>query len=166
MNFAVHRLNEHKRAQLVAHFLALSAKDRCLRFCTSLAPTVIASYVDRIDFASDEVLGVHDDRQVLVGAAHVAFEDDRAELALSVLSGHRRRGIAGALFRHALAHVRQRRMPKLYMHCLSGNAPIMHIAHKYGMDIVAGAGAADAYLELHSTISGEVETRETKLAVR
>jgi hypothetical protein len=37
------------------------------------------------------------------------------------------------------------------MHFLSGNAPIMRIAQRFGMDIVAGGGNADAHLELQPT---------------
>jgi len=59
MTFPNERMNERVRAALVAHFLALPMKDRCLRFGRSLAPEVIAAYVDRIDFGHDAVFGVH-----------------------------------------------------------------------------------------------------------
>lgn len=62
MTVAVQRLNEGVRAALVAHFLALPMKNRCLRFATSLAPRVIAAYVNGIDFGRDAVFGVHDDQ--------------------------------------------------------------------------------------------------------
>lgn len=145
---AVQRLNEEARATLLTHFLALPMKDRHLRFGTSLPPIAIAAYVDRIDFDRDVVLGVHDDRLMLVGAAHVAFEGDVAELGLSVLPAHRGRGVGGALFTRVLAHARRRNIPRLFMHFLSMNAPIMHIARKFGMAIVEHAGEADAHLTL------------------
>jgi GNAT superfamily N-acetyltransferase len=148
MTVAVQRLNEGVRAALVAHFLALPMKNRCLRFATSLAPRVIAAYVNGINFGRDAVFGVHDDQSALVGVAHVAFEDDLAELGLSVLPAHRARGVGGALLNRAVAHVRDRRIPRLLMHCLSGNAPIMRIEQRFGMDIGAGAGEADAHLKL------------------
>jgi hypothetical protein len=34
------------------------------------------------------------------------------------------------------------------MHCLTENAAMMHLARKQGMDIVAEAGEADAWLKL------------------
>jgi hypothetical protein len=46
------------------------------------------------------------------------------------------------------------------MHFLSGNTPITRIARKFGMEIVAGAVDADAYLNLQPTL---LETHETKL---
>jgi GNAT superfamily N-acetyltransferase len=148
MTAAVQRLNEGVRATLVEHFLALPMKNRCLRFATSLAPRVIATYVDGIDFGRDAVFGVHDDHSALVGVAHVAFEDDLAELGLSVLPAHRGRGVGGALFNRAVAHVRDRCIPRLFLHCLSGNAPIMRIEQRFGMAIVEGAGGTDAHLKL------------------
>jgi GNAT superfamily N-acetyltransferase len=148
MSFAVQRLNEGIRATLVAHFLALPMKDRCLRFGASLAPAVIAAYVDGIDFVRGAVFGVHDDRLALVGVAHVAIEDDLAELALSVLPMHRGRGVGGALFKRAMAHARDRCIPRLFMVFRSENAPIMRIAQRFGMRVVAGGGEARAHLKL------------------
>jgi len=148
MNFAVQRLNEEIRATVVAHFLALPLKDRCLRFGMALAPAVIAAYVKRIDFSRDAVFGVQGDRCGLVAVAHVALVHDLAEVALSVLPAQRRRGIAGALFRRAVVHARSRSIPRLFMHFLSDNAPIMRIAQRFRMDIVAGYGNASAHLDL------------------
>lgn len=148
MRFAIQRLNEGIRATLVAHFLALPIKDRCLRFGTALAPAVIASYVDGIDFVRGAVFGVHDDRLALVGVAHMAIEDDLAEVALSVLPMHRGRGVASALFKRAVAHARKRCIPRLFMLFRLENAPIMRIAQRFGMRIVAGGGEARAHLKL------------------
>jgi GNAT superfamily N-acetyltransferase len=143
--FAVHRLSESARATLARHFNALPAQDRSLRFGMALGPTVIAAYVDQMNLERDAVLGVHDERNALVGVAHVAIEDDHAELALSVLPGHRRRGIGSALFRRAIAHARIRRMLRLIMHCRTANVPIMLMAHKFGMVVVENGRDADAF---------------------
>jgi GNAT superfamily N-acetyltransferase len=159
---AVQRLSEGARPALAGHFLALSAEDRRLRFGSSLAPEAIGGYVDKVDFERDAVFGVHDDRLALVGVAHLAFGEDLAELGLSVLPAHRSRGTGSALFARAAAHARNRFVPKLFMHCLTENAAIMHIARKSGMDIVVDAGDADAHLELSpaspASITGEFVT--------
>ena len=148
MTVAIQRLNENVRPALLAHFLALTMKDRYLRFGTSLAPGAIAAYVDRIDFERDAVFGVRDDRLAVVGAAHLAFESDLAEVGLSVLPTHRRRGVGGALFSRALAHARNRRIPQLLMRFLSGNVPILRIARRFGMRIVARGSETEAHLAL------------------
>ena len=165
----IQRLDEGKRAALVAHFLALPMADRHLRFGTPFGATAIASYVDRINFAHDAVFGVHDDRPTLVAAAHVAIVDDLAEIGLSVLPAHRGHGVGSALFRRAVALARNRRVPRLFMHFLSENAPILRIARKFGMDIVARAGDTDAYLTLLpksiSQAFGAHATQETKMGL-
>lgn len=161
-NVAVQRLNANARAALATHLLALSPEDRRLRFGSSLAPEAIAAYVARIDFDRDAVFAVHDDRLALVGVAHVAFGEDNAELGLSVLATHRGRGVGSALFGRAAAHARNRFVARLFMHCLTENAAIMHIARKSGMEIVVDAGDADAHLELApaspASITGEFMT--------
>jgi len=156
MTIAIQRLNESVRATLTAHFLALPMRDRCLRFGTSLAEGAIAAYVDRINFARDAVFGIHDDDgRVLVGAAHVAFDSDLAEVGLSVLPAHRGLGLGRALFERAMAHARNRCIPRLIMHFLQGNAPIMRIARRFRMNIVAEGYEAHAHLDLppSSTVS-------------
>ena len=155
---AIERLNEGVRATLVAHFLGLSTNDRWLRFGTSPPPSVIAAYVARIDFGRDAVFGVQDSEQALVGVAHVAFEDDRAEVGLSVLPMHRGRGLGGALFERAVSHVRNRRVPQLIMHFLWGNAPIVRIARRFRMSIVGCAGDVAARLDLRPPPLGSQES--------
>jgi GNAT superfamily N-acetyltransferase len=156
MTIAIQRLNEGVRTTLTAHFIALPMRDRCLRFGTSLAEDAIAAYVNRVNFVRDAVFGIHDDDgRVLVGAAHVAFESDLAEVGLSVLPAHRGRGLGGALFERAMAHARNRSIPRLIMHFLWGNAPIVRIARRFRMSIVAAGGDAHAHLDLppSSTVS-------------
>ena len=144
----VQRLNEGMRGELSVHSLALSTEDRRLRFGGPMAAEGIDHYVDGIDFERDAVFGVHDDRLALVGVAHVAFTDSLAELGLSVLSGHRDRGVGSALIERAVAHARNRSTRRLFMHCLRENAAIIHIAQKLDMDVVTAFGEADAHLEL------------------
>ena len=148
MTIAVHRLDAGSRAALAAHFLALSAEDRRLRFGSSLASGRVCAYVDGIDFRHDVVFAVRGDCCAVVGVAHVALGDDDAELGLSVLPGHRGRGVGSALFERAASHARNHGTSRLFMHCLTENAPIMRIARRFGMNIVTNTGDADAYLEL------------------
>ncbi len=148
MALTVRRLNEGQRVTLLKHFLALPPKDRSMRFGAPIASAGIAAYVSRIDLDRDAVLGVQDDSRSLIAVAHVAVEDNAAEVALSVLPPHRRRGIASALFRLALAHARGTRVPMLVMCFLLANAPILRIARKFGMHVAAVSGEASARLDL------------------
>lgn len=162
MTAAIQRLNERESAALVAHFLALPTQDQRLRFGWSVSPQSIAAYADKIDFDRDAVFAVQNDRLALVGVAHVAFTEDLAELGLSVLPAHRGHGVGGALFERAAMHASNRFMPRLFMHCLKENAPIIRMARRFGMDIVTDIGDADAYLDLPpaspASITGEFVT--------
>jgi GNAT superfamily N-acetyltransferase len=148
MTIAVQRLDAGMRPAVLAHFLALPTRDRSLRFGAAVAPELVAAYVDRIDFGRDAVLGVRDDQRTLVGVAHVAVENSLAEVGLSVLPASRGRGIGAALFERAIDFARNRSIPRLLINFLAANAPIMHIARRFGMAIATGCVSASAELEL------------------
>ncbi|MGH8752792.1 MAG: GNAT family N-acetyltransferase [Burkholderiales bacterium] len=151
MTVLTKQLSSISREALHRHFLALPPEDIRLRFGSALSEEALIAYVDKINFDNDAVFGVFDDNLKLTGVAHLALdpEHDTAELGVSVLPGHRSRGIGTALFKRAEAHARNHYIKILFMHCLTENQPMMHIAGKSGMWVVAtGAGEADAYLEL------------------
>lgn len=148
MNILVQRLSQDARGELRDHFLQLGLEDVRLRFGSPLGPEAILAYVDRIDFDIDTVFGIHDEDLRIIAAAHLAFSDDMAELGVSVLAGHRGKGLGSALFARAVDHARNRFHGRLFMHCLSENAAMMHIARKSGMSIVIDTGEADAFLKL------------------
>jgi GNAT superfamily N-acetyltransferase len=144
----VRELSRLDRAALERHFLALDGVDRRLRFGLSLSDTALRAYVARIDFEHDAAFAVFDDELALLGAAHLARGAGHAELGVSVLPGHRGDGVGGALLARAHTHARNWGVRALFMHCLTENGAIMHLARKQGMEIVAGSGEADAWLKL------------------
>ncbi len=148
MGSPVQRLSDSARDTYAQHLLGLSPEDKYLRFGSVLKPQVIIDYVNRIDMGKDVVFGIHDDALRLIGAAHVAFSNDEAELGVSVLADSRGVGHGTALFNRSVEHVRNRFHRRIYMHCLSENAAMMHIAQRAGMDVVVEMGEADAYLAL------------------
>lgn len=128
--------------------MALGAEDRRLRFGVAISDRAVRSYIARIDFERDAVFGASDDDLDLAGAAHLARSGGYAELGISVLAGHRGRGIGGALLARAHLHARNWGVRTLFMHCLAENASIMHLARRQGMQVVTAAGEADARLAL------------------
>jgi GNAT superfamily N-acetyltransferase len=156
----VHRLSETARPKLLEHFLRLDTDDIRLRFGLPLGSDAIAAYVQGINFDTDAVFGVYEDQLGLAAAAHVAFGVDGAELGISVLPEHRSRGIGSALFARAVEHARNRFVTRMYMHCLSENEAMMHIARKSGMKICVDTGEAEAFLKLEpadqASLSGEL----------
>ena len=154
MSIAIERLNESARASLALHFLDLPARDRYLRFASTVTPQIIVGYVDGIDFDRDAVFAVRpapvggECRGALAGVVHTAFPDDVAELGISVLPKYRGQGLASALAERAIAYARIRGVRALAMQLLRENAPMLRIARKLGMTIVDRGAELFARLEL------------------
>jgi ribosomal protein S18 acetylase RimI-like enzyme len=101
-----------------------------------------------MDFEHDGLFAVHDGNLELVALVHVAPSGDSAELGLSVLPGWRGRGYGDALLRRAVTYLRNRGVREVFVHCLSENGAMMHLARKNGMRIVYSGGESDARLQL------------------
>jgi GNAT superfamily N-acetyltransferase len=155
----VKELRERDRRRMLRHFLDLEDSDRLLRFGTVLPDEQVTSYVNRIDFSRDMVFGVYNRFFKLVAVGHLAFaprdeknsatEKERvAEFGVSVSRTARGLGIGSRLFERAAISCRNNDVDTLYMHCLSSNKTMMHIAKKAGMEIHRDYGEADAYLKL------------------
>jgi len=144
------RLHSHDRASLLAHFVALDREDRRLRFGAPISDEGIAAYAMRIDFDEDGMFAVHDDNLEMVAVVHVAPAGDAAELGLSVLAGWRGQGYGHALLRRAVNYLRNRGVREVFVHCLTENGAMMHLARKSGMRIVYSGGETDARLKLEA----------------
>lgn len=158
----VKELSERDRRRLLMHFLALDDNDRLLRFGMVLPDDLITRYVQTLDFSRDTVFGVYDDNLALAGVGHLAFAPREtnpvlsdatlkaliAEFGVSVSASARGKGIGSKLFERAAIHCRNEDVDTLYMHCLSSNQTMIHIAKKAGMEIHRDYGEADAYLKL------------------
>ena len=155
-------LSERDRRRLLNHFLTLDDSDRLLRFGSVLPDELITRYVQMLDFSRDTVFGVYDDNLALLGVGHLAFAPREAlpvlseatiksriaEFGVSVSASARGMGIGSKLFERAAIHCRNEDVDTLYMHCLSSNQTMIHIAKKAGMEIHRDYGEADAYLKL------------------
>ena len=151
-------LSAADRAVLATHLLALSSEDRRLRFGAAASDTVLRNYVARIDFDRDAVFGFFADDLSLGGVAHVAVAEGVAELGVSVLAAYRGRGVGSALFQRASDFARNHFIRTLFVHCLTENAAMMHIARKSGMKIITGGGEVDAHLRLPPLDVGTIAT--------
>ena len=154
MQILVTELTRLERPALLTHYLALRYEDRRLRFGAPLADSSIARYVERIDFGHDAVLAVLDDALQLVGAAHLARTPAHAELGVSVLESHRGRGLGAALLSRAHTRARNWGVRTLFMHSLTENGAMMHLARKQAMRVVSEAGESDAWLALPRADAG------------
>ncbi|MYN27608.1 GNAT family N-acetyltransferase [Duganella levis] len=155
----VKELRERDRRRMLRHFLELEDSDRLLRFGSVLPDEQLTNYVNGIDFSRDMVFGVHNRVFRLVAVGHLAFaprdetstvtdKERVAEFGVSVSRSARGLGVGSRLFERAAIHCRNNDVDTLYMHCLSSNKTMMHIAKKAGMEIHRDYGEADAYLKL------------------
>ncbi|MFC5472386.1 GNAT family N-acetyltransferase [Paraherbaspirillum soli] len=157
----VKELSRRARKRLLRHFLALDSGDRLLRFGSVLSDDLVSKYVEKIDFSRDTVFGVYDRKLRLLGVGHLAFaprdalpsmsaggKGRVAEFGVSVAASARGMGVGSRLFERAAMHCRNADINTLYMHFLSSNKVMMHIAKKAGMAIHRDYGEADAYLRL------------------
>ena len=142
------RLNATERSALLDHFIALSPDDRRLRFGASMGDAALGDYVRNIDFARDGIFAVHDDAMRILAAIHVAVSGGTAELGLSVLPAGRGKGLGDALLKRAVTWLRNRGLLAVYVHCLTENGAMMHLARKNGMRIVYSGAESDGRLEL------------------
>ncbi len=167
MEIIVKELTLLDKPAIEVHFLSLTQDARRLRFGMNLNDAAVRSYVAELDFKSDAVFGVSGDDLAILGVAHLARDDDCAELGLSVSSDHRNQGIGTELLRRANTHARNWGSRTLYMHYLTQNNPIMRIARKIGMDVVFDASEADASLRLSPADrqSREGEATEQRIAL-
>jgi GNAT superfamily N-acetyltransferase len=142
------RLRPADRAALEAHFLALGSEDRRLRFGSPIGDDALRGYVARIDFERDGVFAVQDSELRLLAVVHVATMASSAELGLSVLEGLRGKGLGSALFARAVMHLRNRGLLVVFVHCITENAAMMHLARKHGMRVLLSGPESDGRLAL------------------
>lgn len=175
----VKELSERDRRRLLMHFLALNDNDRLLRFGRAFPDEMITRYVQMLDFSRDAVFGVYNTDLELVGVGHLAFVPKEAmpalseatvkariaEFGVSVSASARGMGIGSKLFERAAIRCRNEDVDTLYMHCLSSNQTIIHIAKKAGMEIRRDDGC-NACLKLAPANPGAMPhaTAEEQLA--
>ena len=142
-------LGADARDALRAHFVALEAGDRYLRFGYAASDAQVLAYVDGIDFDRDEIYGVFNRKLELIAVAHLAVAaDGGAEFGVSVLPSARGKGIGTRLFERAAMHARNRGIDCMTMQCLTHNAPMVRIARRAGMQVHACGGETEGVLRV------------------
>ena len=150
----VRELHAGHLEEILQHLLQLNDEDRRLRFGSQTPDEVIERYVRGLDFNKDAVFGIFDLDLKLIGMAHLAYLPEikgharAAEFGVSVLSEGRSQGLGTALLQRSAVHSRNTRVETLFVHCLSNNKAMMHLAKKTGMSVEYAYGDADAYLKL------------------
>lgn len=169
MNTVIQKLSPLERPDLLRHLRTLPPEDRRLRFGTYMHDAALEHYVNGIDFAHDKVFGIYGRDMVLIGMAHLALDRDQhfAELGLSVEPAQRGKGYGLALLNRGKLSAVNLGYTTLFMHCLSENQIMIHLAKKAGLKLVTEQGAVDAHLKLDATSYGAVtqEAVEDQIAL-
>jgi GNAT superfamily N-acetyltransferase len=149
----IRSLGPGHRERIRAHLKALDDEDRYLRFGYPARDEQIDRYVEGIDFERDDVFGIYNRKLELIAMAHLAYSSDPeltscAEFGVSVLKKARGRGYGARLFERAAIHARNEGVDMLFIHALSENRAMLHIAAKAGAKFERAGGETDAYLRL------------------
>ena len=141
--------------RILGHLLALSERDRYLRFGYPATDAQIGRYVDQLDFDHDEVFGIFNRRLELIAMAHLAYlqaSDGAAgrwpSSACRCCQAARGRGYGGRLFDHAVLHARNRGIDSLFIHALSENTAMLRSAAMPARRIERDGAESQAWLKL------------------
>ena len=151
----VRELHLQDRQDVLTHLLALDGPDRYLRFGYAAQNAQIEHYVAHLDFGRDRVFGIYNRKLCLIAVAHLAYIHDPkaascAEFGVSVLPGWRSRGFGTELFARAVLHARNDHISLMFIHALSENTAMLHIAQRAGAKVERLGSESEAYLSLPS----------------
>ena len=151
----VRELHVQDRQDVLTHLLALDGPDRYLRFGYAAQNAQIEHYVAHLDFGRDRVFGIYNRKLCLIAVAHLAYIHDPkaascAEFGVSVLPGWRGRGFGTELFARAVLHARNDHISLMFIHALSENTAMLHIAQRAGATVERLGSESEAYLSLPS----------------
>jgi len=151
----IRSLSERHRPRILAHLLAMSERDRYLRFGYAASDAQVARYVEQLDFERDEVFGIFNRRLELVAMAHLAYMEPSAvsprraaEFGVSVAHSAQGKGYGDRLFDHAALHARNRGIDSLLVHALSENSAMLRICRNAGARIERDGPESQAWVKL------------------
>lgn len=133
---------------VIEHLQRLKGADRRLRFGMEVTDEYIERYVKNSWDESDSQWFGCISKWKAVSACHVAIYNGEAELGCSVDPKYRGRGLAQVMFDRAITYLRTKDIRNVYMHCLTENQVMRHIAKKNDMVIVSCQGESDAKVEV------------------
>ena len=132
----------------------LKARDKqsiSMYFGYPITDAYIEQLVDQMDAnpTKHRVVVAENSDLEIVGTVHIAnVSTTEAEFGVMVAESHRGQGVSSQMMEYALTWCRNRFLRDIYMHCLSHNAPILHLVRKYGLEVHKEYGDADARVTL------------------
>jgi GNAT superfamily N-acetyltransferase len=129
---------QHSRIEYLAeyaqHLKNLSDEDRYTRFGYAASLQSIDQMILNIVYnqANHHIFTYYIDGKI-AGFGHLAREDTDWELAVSVEREYQGRGVADELMSHMIAWGKTHGVEVVYMHCITENQKIQHLARKHGL---------------------------------
>lgn len=121
-------------SEYAAHLKQLNDGDRYTRFGYHARPESIDRLILDIlyDPTRHHIFTYYKDEHI-VGFGHLAKGQEDWELAVSVDESYQGVGIADALMSHMISWGKTHGVEVVYMHCITDNKKIQHLAHKHGL---------------------------------
>ena len=124
-------------ADYAQHLKNLSPEDRYTRFCYAIKDHGIDQFVLSILYnLNDHIIFAAVVDGVRIGYSHLARDGSDWELAVSVDREFQGQGTADRLMKHAIDWGKTHGIHTVYMHCISQNTKIQHLARKHGLQII------------------------------
>lgn len=124
------------------HLKHLSENDRYTRFCYNIKDEQIDALILRILYnQQDHYLFTATVDDKIVGFGHLAREGNDWELAVSVDSDKQGQGIGDQLMSYMIPWAKMHGVHNVFMHCITRNQRIQHLATKHGLRTVERDGA-------------------------
>ena len=127
--------------QYASHLKNLSDSDRYTRFGYNANATGIDQFILSVLYNRDQhhIFTYMEDNRI-VGFGHLAREGVDWELAVSVEEPYQGRGIADELMTYMIDWGKTHGVHAVYMHCITDNQKIQHLARKHGLKTVDRSG--------------------------
>ena len=130
------------KQKLIDHFMNdIVGEDRRLRFGFEAPDSSVKEYIDnsiKYDYGYCSMWFVVDEGDKIVATCHVSLnkETNTAEMGCTVSPEFRNQKVGQELFNRGVTWARMAGAEHVFMHCLSENKVIQHIAKKGGMTVV------------------------------
>lgn len=129
-------------AGYATHLKNLSDADRYTRFCYAIKDENIDQFILSMLYnADDHHLFTAEIDNTVVGFGHLAREGTDWELAVSVDGKYQGQGVADQLMDFMIDWGKTRGIHSVFMHCITQNQKIQHLARKHGLRMVERDGA-------------------------
>ncbi len=120
---------------LAAHFLALDAGDRFLRFGWPITDSQILAYVESLSALGDSVFVVVESDGDISGVLHLESMGCGVTVGLSVSTWARKMGIGTLLLQQAGEVAREQGLKTLFVRHLNLNTQLRRLARHLGMSV-------------------------------